>query len=560
MFAAVKQSLNHALSKLGLAVEENELHLALTPQLEHGDITTPLPLKLASRVNKKPLEFAQELAGALPHNFSFTASVSTPGYLNFTFSHEALAHEVQRILKEGDTYPVFPRQEKTAIVEYSSPNIAKPFTVGHLRSTIIGDAIANLLEKTGFTVLRDNHVGDWGTQFGKLIYALTTWSSVEELQSSEKPIKLLVELYQKFHAEAEKDPSLEDKARAIFKKLEGGDSEIHALWQLCVEISWKEFSSIYQKLGVSFSQEFNNGRGLGESFFEDKMPAVIHELKTKGLLQSGEEGAQLVFFPGTPLPPLMIVKKDGTTLYATRDLATDKYRKDTYNPHLIINEVGAEQSLYFEQLYKVEELLGWYQPSQRVHVKHGLFRFKDGKMSTRKGNVIWLEDVINEAITRAQERGEEHAQTVAVGAIKWNDLKKSAHLDVVFDWDEILSLEGNSGPYMQYAYVRTQNILKKASKRVTTEITFQDLNREEHLLLRQLVRFPLILEESAQKYAPHLLCTYLFTLAQTFSTFYEKHRVIGAEKESTRLALVAATGTVIKNGLALLGIKTVTSM
>lgn len=455
---------------------------------------------------------------------------------------------------------------QTAVVEYSSPNIAKPFTIGHLRSTIIGDAVANLLEATGWTVKRDNHLGDWGTQFGKQICAIKKWGDEEEIAQSERPVKKLVELYVKFHAEAEENPELVDEGRAWFKKLEDGDLEARRLWQKCIDWSWKEFNQIYEELGVRFTE--NDGRGYGESYFEDKMDVVVEELETKNLL-TDSEGARLVFFPDDQYPPLMVIKKDGTTLYATRDLATDKFRLQKYGADVrIINEVGAEQSLYFQQIFAIELMLGWVEPDQRVHVKHGMFRFKDGKMSTRKGNVIWLEDVLQEARERAQQLGDdpEHAQTIAsavgIGALKWNDLKRSAHLDVVFDWDEMLSMEGNSGPYMQYTVVRGKSVLQKwqESGFTATATTEADITPEGLEILRLLSRYGEAVERAAQEYAPHLLANALFEIAQSFNTFYNKHQIVADGVPQVRIDLVNATVAVLSHGLGLLGIETVDRM
>jgi len=454
----------------------------------HGDYATNVALVAAKKLGKQPMELGEELKkNFLALSFIERIEVVKPGFINFWISYKALLNE-KTIANIG--------KGKAVIVEYSSPNIAKPFTIGHLRSTIIGDAIANLLEATGWDVKRDNHIGDWGTQFGKQIYAIKHWGNEEEIEQSKQPVKLLVELYIKFHDEAEKNPQLEDEAREWFKKLEDGDPEARRLWQKCITWSWNEFDHIYTLLNVSFTE--NKGKGYGESFFEDKMSLVVDELKEKELLKEGENGAKLVFFPNDELPPLMILKQDGASLYATRDLATDKFRLDTYGKDVvIINEVGTEQSLYFKQLFKLEEMLGWVTKNQRIHVKHGLYRFKEGKMSTRKGNVIWLKDVLEEAGKRAfaiMDEAKKQLQLsayeqallglkVGIGAIKWSDLKRSAEQDITFDWDDMLTMQGNSGPYIQYTYARTQSVLRKDQtakiKQQKLEEGFQ-LEVEEH--------------------------------------------------------------------------------
>jgi arginyl-tRNA synthetase len=391
------------------------------------------------------------------------------------------------------------------------------------------------------------------------------------IEKSKNPLRELVSLYVIFHEEAEKNPELEDRAREWFKKLEEGDSQARRLWKKCVEWSLKEFQKIYDQLGIKFTE--NNGIGYGESFFDDKMGGVIKELEEKKLLKESE-GAKLVFFEKDKYPPLMILKKDGATLYATRDLATDRFRLNKYGKDVvIINEVGIEQSLYFKQIFEIEKMLGWVKNEQRIHVKHGHYRFKDEKMSTRKGNVIWLEEVLDEAKRRAEKLSSEEARNtakdVAIGAIKWNDLKRSSNLDIIFDWDEILNMEGNSGPYLQYTFARTQSVLSKAHVILseTKDLTIagdsslaaqNDNTIEEVSLLRAIHRFPEVIEEAAKSFSPNLLCNYLFDLAQKFNLFYQKHKILQSRIQSQkefRLQLTQAVGQVIKNGLYLLGIK-----
>lgn len=528
-----------------------------------GDYATNVALLLAPIAKKAPLQIAQEVAEALPLSpVVKSVEVVPPGFINFWLPEELLLQELTVIEAQGEAYGKSDAGEnKPVIVEYSSPNIAKPFTIGHLRSTIIGDAVANLLEASGWKVFRDNHLGDWGTQFGKQIYAIKTWGDENEIENAAEPVKKLVELYVKFHEEAEKDPALEDEGRAWFKRLEDGDSEARRLWQKCIDWSWKEFSRLYDLMNVSFTE--NDGLGYGESYFEDKMEPVIQELKEKGLLRESE-GAWLFFFPQDEFPPLMILKKDGSTLYATRDLATDKFRLQKYGENVrIINEVGAEQSLYFQQLYRIEELLGWMKPGQRVHVKHGMFRFADKKMSTRKGNVIWLETVLNEAIERAKGLAEnmdpEVAQQIGIGAVKWNDLKRSSHLDVVFDWDDILSMQGNSGPYVQYTYARGRSVVAKARESMQTmpDAAGYEPNDEERALLRWLYRFGEVITDSAENFTPNTLATYLYELAQRYNAFYNVHSVMQANSDAAkafRIQLTEASTQVLKNGLRLLGI------
>lgn len=554
----IKRAIEKVLADLG--IQAPEIKLEHPADLAHGDFSTNVALTVKTDARK----IKEELEKNLPAEVE-KIEIAGPGFINFYLSEKFFAEALKEILDKRED---FGRSEagkgKKAIIEYSSPNIAKPFTVGHLRSTIIGDAVANLLTASGYEVIRDNHLGDWGTQFGKLIVAIKKWGNFDAIKKSDNPIKDLVALYVKFHDEAEKNATLEDEARAEFSKLESGDSEAKKIWQECINLSLAEFAKIYQRLGVSFNTQY------GESFFIDKIAPVHDELIKKNLLTDSEGAKVVMFEEETKLPPLIIEKSDGSTIYATRDLAADLWRKKEYNPDLIINEVGSEQALYFQQIFKTEELLGWFKPDQRVHVMHGLYRFKEGKMSTRKGNVIWLEEVLDEAVKRASEFNAEPAvaEAVAIGAIKYNDLKRDSKQDIIFDWDEILNLKGNSGPYLQYTYARTKSILEKAGvsgEERTLICEFPSLTVSKEGLLsseltpveKLLYRFPEVVERAAREYAPHHLCTYLYELASAFSSYYADHQIVSDEPESLyRVALTAAVGQVLKNGLTLLGIAT----
>lgn len=631
------------LSKL----ETQDIVIEYPADKSHGDFATSVALSFFGKLKQSekavaqglesqaeqprfnsPRQLAQAIADQLTQlqttqQFELFSSVTVagPGFINFTLSDAFLLSKMGTIIKSSGDVTEKVENGKKIVAEYSSPNIAKPFTIGHLRSTIIGDSLANIFEATGYTVFRDNHLGDWGTQFGKQIYAIKAWGDESQIETAENPVKELVKLYVKFHEEAELNPELEDEARAWFTKLENGDAEARRLWQKCINWSWKEFEKIYKLLNVTFTE--NNGLGYGESFFEDKMGGVIAELKEKGILKDSE-GAQLVFFPTDPstqkekYPPLMILKKDGSTLYSTRDLATDRFRLEKYGSDItIFNEVGSEQSLYFQQLFEIEKMLGWYSEGQRVHVGHGLIRFKDKKMSTRKGNVIWLEDVLSEAYSRVAAMStsldEESIWKIAVGALKWNDLKHKMHLPMVFDWDELTNIKGNSGPYMQYTYVRCLSVLSKAQNEgfkqfsavekateteqkqqqfsdenlsfrrvgkqdVLNNITIQfdpllnnklylnyKLNVDEKDILRNLNKYSDIVELSATEFAPHHISNYLYELASSFNTFYANNKIVSedsANDETTkvRLLIVVAVANVVKHGLGLLGIQTVEQM
>lgn len=561
-------------------IDVDKVGLEYPTNPEHGDYSTSVAMVYFNLADKSEFKSPVEFANAIVNNFiqpDYIESVEVvrPGFINFKLKSEFIIKEA---FKVTNFELLKTRIGEEVIVEYSSPNIAKPFTIGHFRSTIVGDAVSNLLEAKGVTVYRDNHIGDWGTQFGNQIYAIKTWGDEDKIANSEEPVKELVNLYIRFHKEAEEDASIKDKGREWFKKLESGDAEARRIWKKCIEWSWKEFDKIYQILDVKFTE--NEGRGYGESYFEDKMQPVVDELKEKNLLVE-DQGAHLVYFDKSDspenYPPLMIIKSDGTTLYSTRDLATDKFRLEKYGKDIkIINEVGSEQSLYFKQLFEVERLLGWVKPGQRVHIKHGLYLFDDQKMSSRKGNVVWLKEVLEEAFQKVRgvsksDLGDESTWSLAVGAMKWNDLRRKSMSDVPVDWDELARLDGNSGPYMQYAYVRCLGILNKGGVSFEPgnqlEINFDKINFNSEAdsvnLAKVLLRFPSIIESAANEYAMHYLAGYLFELGQQLSSFYENKKVLAEtdlELRNLRLQLILASAEVIKFGLNILGIKVVDKM
>jgi len=547
----IKNLIQKALKNLG--IESVDFIVEHPADLKMGDYSTNVAMASAKHLKANPRETAEKIVTELNKNKIAEIEkieVAGPGFINFYLSKEFFVNSISEILVQKENFGKSKIGEgKKVIVEYSSPNIAKPFTVGHLRSTIIGQAIANTLSFSGYEVLKDNHLGDWGTQFGKMIVAIKKFGNESEIENSDRPVKNLVELYVKFHDEAEKDKELEDEARAWFTKLEHGDTEARRLWQRCVDWSMVEFEKIYKRLGVSFDMM------LGESFFEDKMKVVIEDLEKTDFYKESEN-AKLVFFPDEKYPPLMIQKKDGSTLYATRDLATDKYRREKWNPDLVINEVGKEQSLYFQQLFETEKMLGYFEANKRVHVGHGLYRFKEGKMSTRKGNVIWLEDILDEGIARASKINPETAEVVGMGAIKFNDLKSESSKDIVFNWDEVLNLEGDSGPYVQYSYVRTQAVLKKA-KEMNISSSVNNSIQNIFTLEKLLYRFPEVVSLSAKQYSPHTIAQYLLNVAHEFSSFYGNNQILNNEDifSSHKLAILEATSYVLKNGLSLLGIE-----
>ena len=519
---------------------EADLHLEHPANPEHGDYSSNVALTLKGAV-------AEEIVKHFPKNdYLEKVEVAPPGFINFYLKTKVFTDELEKILKEKDHYGSSKIGEgKTVIVDYSSPNIAKPFGIGHLRSTIIGQTLYNLYKTIGYKVIGDNHIGDWGTQFGKLIYAIKTWG--DEKAISKDPIKKLNELYVRFHREAEEDISLEEEGRRWFKKLEDGDKEARRIWQKCVDWSSAEFDRIYNLLGIKIDL------ALGESFYEPMLKDVIQEAVDKGVAVESE-GALIIKFPNDKLPPVIIRKSDGATTYMTRDLATIKYRREKFRPFRIIYETGVDHTLHFRQLFWAAERLGWGNRADYVHVGHGMMRLKTGRMKTRAGDTILLEEVLNEAVRRAA------TEAIGIGAVKYNDLKQHPTTNIVFDWDTVLNLRGDSGPYLQYAYTRARSIIRKAdfdSSEVTSlEYDFSGCV-EELDLAKLLSRFPEVVVAAAESYAPSIVCSYLFDLAQCFNLFYEKVPVLPTENEVVkvgRLALTAATAQVIKNGLSLLGI------
>lgn len=551
-----------------------------TPENEvFGDYTTNVALtefaKFQSPSSKhqknfkfqNPRELAEDLVEKLKTEKKLSeivgkVEIAGPGFINFWLKNDALVDTLKQIdISKSDFGKTKKGNGKTVIIDYSSPNIAKPFGIGHLRSTIVGQSLYNLYKALGYEVVGDNHLGDWGTQFGKLICMI----EMEKLQ--EFSIENLEKLYVEFHKKAENDPELEEKARECFRKLEAGDPETKAIWQKCVDISIKEFSKVYDLLGVKADFAF------GESYYESEMKQMINDPSIRRYLIDGEEGAMVIDLTAYGIDtPLMFLKKDGATTYATRDLATLRFRIRKWDPDIIIYEVGAEQTLHFKQVFAAAKLMGVVQKDTKlVHTAHGLYLAPDGKkFSTRQGKTIKLEDVLDEAIKRARKLQKEDigdasaeisARQVGIGAIKYFDLMHSVQSNVIFDWEKIMNLEGNSGPYLQYTHARCTSVLAKVSNHKfqdpnKSQITNFDLKNEEKSVLRTLVHFSEIVENAAETFSPNLLCNYLYDLAQKYNHLYNSLKIIGSEAESFRLELTSGVRQVLKTGLEILGIET----
>lgn len=486
------------------------------------------------------------------------------GYINIYIKNSAYLSEAEEFLSDTSGYFINPEnQSKTIVFDYSGVNIAKPFSVGHLRSTVIGQANLNIHKALGFQTVGVNHIGDWGTQFGKLIYAIKTWGDESEIEKN--PISELNRLYVEFHEKAEEDPELENQARQWFKKLEDHDEEARRLWKKCVEWSFDEFSRIYKILDVSIDNI------TGESFYADRQQAVVDELNVKGLLKESE-GAKVVDLGD--IIPALIQKSDGATLYMTRDLAAIKYRIETYKPSEIIYHVGNDQTFHFEQLEAVAVKLGWIKRISDAGQKpfitfasHGMMRLPEGKMSTRKGRVVLLNDLINEAKSRSLaiieeknsdlENKDQVAQEIGISAIKYADLSQNRKSDIVFSFDKFISLEGNSGPYLQYVYARLMSLRRKFTETFGEIETVPYLPEEALALVKLIIKTKMVLNSAAQNSTPNLLCEHLYKIATEFNNFYEKKKIITVDKNESaqNMFIVELTSAAIGLMFDLLGIK-----
>ncbi len=474
-------------------------------------------------------------------------------YINVYFKKDYLIKEAEKI-----NYEIEFRNElaklndgKTMVIDYSAPNIAKPFGIGHLRSTNIGQAIYNIYKILGWNCIGDNHLGDYGTQFGKLIVAIKKWSKKD---LDKMTIEDLEALYVKFH-ENETDELL-NEARGWFLKLEEKNEEAVEIWQKCVDISMVEFNQVYDLLDVHIDYT------LGESFYQDKMEEVIKTMIDKGITKESQ-GATIVEFADKTVE--LVKKSNLSTTYFDRDIATIKYRMDTWNPDLMIYEVGADQNLYFKHVFETAKMMGW-DKCQYYHVGHGLIRWKDGKFSTRKGDTIHLSEIIDKTIEMARniapENDEETIKNIAIGALKFNDLSQDPKKDVIFDWERIMNLSGDSGPYLQYTYARANSVLKKTEIKEQKNINPDSvvLNEEELELLRDFIKFKNKIIEAADRFNPGVLAEYLLIVARKYNSFYDKHRIIGEKEEDFRIFLTKTMSSILHLGLELLGIKTVDKM
>ena len=542
----------------GVSKEELYDLIALPPNTEMGDYALPC-FKFAKIMRKSPVMIAEELKNKMPTSDSVISEVSAVnGYLNFKINKgDFVRSTLEKIFDEKERFGASNiGNGKTVCIDYSSINIAKPFHIGHLSTTVLGGALYRIYNYLGYKAVGINHLGDYGTQFGKLISAYKRWGVKEDIEKG--GIRALNELYVKFHQEAENHPEYDDEARAYFKAIEEGDEECLALFHWFKELTLKDVQKIYDLLDIHFDSY------AGESFFADKMQPIVDELREKGLLVESR-GAQVVDLEEYGMAPCMILKSDGTSLYATRDMAAAAYRKTTYDFYKCLYVVAYQQNLHFKQFFKALELMGKDWAKDLVHVAYGMVSLEEGTMSTRKGNVVFLEDVINKCIEKAYtildeknpdlENKADVAQKVGVGAVIFGALYNSKIKDIVFSYDKVLNFDGETSVYVQYTCARANSVIQKGG--VPTEYQIPELTTEEIELVKALATFPDAVENAAEKYEPSFVARFAVDVSQKFNKFYFNCKILAAETEEVknfRLALTKATWQVLKNAFALLGI------
>jgi len=548
--------------KCQVQLDEAELQRAIEvpPSVELGDYAFPC-FPLAKALRKAPQAIATELATAFQPTALIKEARAAGPYVNFFVDRVAYTRAgLGAILEQGSGYGKSTEGVgKTVVVDYSSPNIAKPFGVGHLRSTVIGNALYRIHDHLGYRVMRINHLGDWGTQFGKLIVAFKRWGNETDLTTH--AIQTLYDLYVRFHSEVETHPELDDEARGWFKRLEDGDPEARAIWQRFRDLSLQQFARIYDRLGITFDSQ------AGESFYEPYLDQTIERIRQAGLVSVSDE-ALIVDLRPYNMPPCLLRKKDEATLYATRDLAAVMYRHETYGFWKMLYVVGADQRLHFQQVFTVLELMGFPWAKDCVHVDFGLIRFHDEKMGTRRGNIIFLEDVLDRAVELAEQIVHEKnpelpdkrqvAEAVGIGAVIFTDLSTRRVKDVNFEWEKVLTFEGETGPYVQYTHARACSVLRKADQPLRPDVDCRPLTQDEAFdLVRLLTDYPAVLRRAAENYEPFFVTDYLLTLSERFNKYYHNYRILTDDTavREARLWLVKSVQTVIESGLTMLGIK-----
>ncbi|MGN0807930.1 MAG: arginine--tRNA ligase [Candidatus Coproplasma sp.] len=541
----------------GLPEDGIEENISVPPNTDMGDYALPC-FKFAKVMRKSPVAIAQELSQKIAPDSVIEEVTALNGYLNFKINKASLAKEtVEKVLSSGESYGSSSLGEgKTICIDYSSVNIAKPFHIGHLSTTVIGGALYKIYSFLGYNVVGINHLGDYGTQFGKLICAYKKWGDKDEVERG--GIHAINDLYVRFNNEA--TPEMEVEAREYFRLIESGDKEANEIFEWFKSLTLEYVNKIYKRLGVKFDS-YN-----GERFYSDKMQPVIDELQSKGLLKESE-GAKIVDLEAYGMPPCLILRSDGASLYATRDLAAAFYRKNTYDFDKCLYVVAYQQNLHFKQIFKVLELMGKDWAKDMVHVAYGMVSLEDGAMSTRKGKVVWLEDVIQKCVDKAYkviedknpalENKQEIAEKVGVGSVIFGALYNNKIKDIVFSYDKVLSFEGETGVYCQYTCARAYSVLQKAGVAIYSLPEKINLLPQEYEVVRTIASFPETVQEAGEKYEPSVVARFAVDLAQKFNKFYFDCKILTAEDEETkffRLALCAATLQTLKNALALLGI------
>lgn len=557
-----------AIHKLYPDKELKPIEISIATNEKFGDFQTNFAMMNSKIIGGNPRKIAEEIVNEIGtcNHLIEKLEIAGPGFINIFLKDEYLGEYVSKMTTEKFEYTEL-NTKGDVIIDYSSPNIAKRMHIGHLRSTIIGDAVKRLYNFLGYHTVADNHIGDWGTQFGKLIIGYRKWLDKEAYEKN--PIEELERVYVEFSKESENDPSLDDLAREELKKLQDGDKENYALWQEFIKVSLDEYNKLYNRMGITFDTYY------GESFYHNMMPAVLDELVEKGLAVE-DQGAKVVFFDEKDnLHPCIVQKKDGAFLYSTSDIATVKFRKENYDINRLIYLTDERQQDHFKQFFKITEMLGW--DIEKIHIWFGIMRFADGVFSTRKGNVIRLEQLLDEGKKRALEVIEEKnpslsdeeknniAEVVGVGAIKYADLSQNRQSPIIFEWDKVLSFEGNTAPYLQYSYARIQSIKKKAEemgKVITADTKIVIKDKIERNLVTFLTLFPTMVLKAGETYKPNLLTDYLFDLAKKFNTFYNACPILNQEDEVllSRLLIADRTAEILRQGLDLLGIRTVDRM
>ena len=549
---------------IGLSSEEIKKLIEIPPQENMGDYSFPC-FQLAKTLRKNPAQIAGELVDSLEiEEFSEIKNIGP--YINFFLNREKFQNEVVNTIldKKEDFGKSDMGKGKTVVIDFSSVNIAKPFHIGHIRSTVIGDALRNIHEFLGYNTIATNYIGDYGTQFGTMIAAYKLWGDDDKLNAH--PIQELLNLYVRYNTEASENEEMMDVARKEFKKLEEGEEEATRLWSWFKEISFKEFDRVYKLLDIDFDN-YN-----GESYHSEFIPEVIEELKEKNLLVESD-GAQIIDLSQFDLPPSIIIKSNGSSAYVTRDIATAINRKKEYNFDENLYVVATQQNLHFQQLFKILELMGYDFAKDCKHIPFGMVSLKDQTLSTRKGQVVFLEDVLNKAIDKTKEiikdredtvdDVEETARVVGIGAVKFQELYNNRIKDYVFDWDEVLNFDGETGPYVQYTYARAKSVLRKAGLSEVGKLDIEKITSDDEFsLAKKLAGFEDVVIKAKEKYEPSLITRHLTDIASSFNKFYNSSKIMVDDEKlkEERLALTYATSIVIKSGLAILGIKTVEKM